>query len=75
MNTDNMVQAGLALLELGEATAARKLQPMDVVRAASAVLVAVAPLEDLKKALDDADRARIDRAAELAAEAKMGPRP
>lgn len=75
MNTDNMVQAGLALLELGEATAARKLQPMDVVRTASAVLVAVAPLEDLKKALDDADRARIDRAAELAAEAKMGPRP
>lgn len=75
MNTDNMVQAGLALLELGEATAARKLQPMDVVRAASAVLVAVAPLEDLKKALEDADRARIDRAAELAAEAKMGPRP
>lgn len=75
MSTADMVQAGLALAELGAAAAEKKLQPMDVVRAASAVLVAVAPIEDLKKALDDADRARIDRAAELAAEAKMGPRP
>lgn len=75
MSTADMVQAGLALAELGAAAAEKKLKPMDVVRAASAVLVAVAPLEDLKKALDDADRARIDRAAELAAEATMGPRP
>lgn len=76
-NTDDMVKAGLALAELGTAAAQKKLQPMEVARAASTVLVALEgiTLDDLKKFLDEADRARIDAASELAAEAKIGPRP
>lgn len=73
---DNMVQAGLALAELGTAAAQKKLQPMEVARAASTVLVAIegVTLDDLKRFLDEADRARLDAAGELAAEAKIGHR-
>jgi hypothetical protein len=72
----DLIQAGLALGELGRAVASGQVpDPIEVARAISAVAVALVPIEDMKSYLDDAARRRADLAAELAATAKLGPRP
>lgn len=74
----DLLQAGLAIGELGMSVAQGKLpNPAEVAKAMSAVMVALpgVDVDDLKDYLDDAARRRLERLAELAAAEKMGPRP
>lgn len=71
-----ILQAGLSLLSLGQSMARGEMpDPREASRAASTILVALVPVEDLKADLDEAARRRADAVVELAATAKLGSRP
>lgn len=66
------VAIGVPLVELGTALVRQQVTPRDGALRAARLALALVPLEELIPYLTEADRARVDVAAEVAAIAELG---